>query len=387
MVAYSGALRRTAVELGKIATDLRLLSMGPRAGIAEIILPAVQPGSSIMPGKVNPSIPEMVNQVCFQVFGCDTTIMTAGEAGELDLNVMMPVIAWNALHAQRILTNAMKTLRERTVDGIKANRERARELLDRSTAMATALSPYIGYAATADLAKTSVATGRTIRELALERGLLTAADLDRILSVEAMTRPGIPRKVMKRHLFLVALVCAAAASIAAQSSQRPQSHGRLFPPEDLGLLEAPDRDIWQHPEQIMDVLGIAEGSVVADIGAGAGWFTIRLARRVGPNGVVYAEDVQPQMLAAIQRRVKAEGLMNVRPILGKGSDPQLPRGALDVVLMVDAYHEIDDRVPMLRNLGHVAAFRWPDRRRQLQTGGQRTGAGDGRTNQPRNRRQ
>ena len=155
---------------------------------------------------------------------------------------------------------------------------------------------------------------------------------------------------MKRHLFLVALVCAAAASIAAQSSQRPQSHGRLFPPEDLGLLEAPDRDIWQHPEQIMDVLGIAEGSVVADIGAGAGWFTIRLARRVGPNGVVYAEDVQPQMLAAIQRRVKAEGLMNVKPILGKGSDPQLPRAALDVVLMVDAYYEIDDRVPMLRNL-------------------------------------
>jgi ubiquinone/menaquinone biosynthesis C-methylase UbiE len=155
---------------------------------------------------------------------------------------------------------------------------------------------------------------------------------------------------MKRHLLLVTLVCAAAASISAQNSQRPQSHGRLFPPEDLGLLEAPDRDIWQHPEQIMDVLGIAEGSVVADIGAGAGWFTIRLARRVGPNGVVYAEDVQPEMLAAIQRRVKAEGLMNVKPILGKGSDPQLPRAALDVVLMVDAYHEIDDRVPMLRNL-------------------------------------
>jgi ubiquinone/menaquinone biosynthesis C-methylase UbiE len=155
---------------------------------------------------------------------------------------------------------------------------------------------------------------------------------------------------MKRHLLLVTLVCAAAASIAAQSSQRPQSHGRLFPPEDLGLLEAPDRDIWQHPEQIMDVLGIAEGSVAADIGAGAGWFTIRLARRVGPNGVVYAEDVQPQMLAAIQRRVKAEGLTNVKPILGKGSDPQLPRAALNVVLMVDAYHEIDDRVPMLRNL-------------------------------------
>jgi aspartate ammonia-lyase len=194
VVAYSGALRRTAVELGKIATDLRLLSMGPRAGISEITLPAVQPGSSIMPGKVNPSVPEMVNQVCYQVFGCDTTIMTAGEAGELDLNVMMPVMAWNALHAQRILTNAMTVLRQRTVDGIQANRERARELLDRSTALATALSPYIGYAATAELAKTSVATGRPIRELALERGLLTSDDLDRILSVDAMTRPGVPGK-------------------------------------------------------------------------------------------------------------------------------------------------------------------------------------------------
>jgi aspartate ammonia-lyase len=192
VVAYSGALRRTAVELGKIATDLRLLSMGPRAGLAEIKLPAVQPGSSIMPGKVNPSVPEMVNQVCYQVFGCDTTIMTAGEAGELDLNVMMPVIAWNALHAQRILTNAMHVLRTRTVDGIEADRVRARELLDRSTAMATALSPYIGYAVTAEIAKAAVTTGRTIRDLVLERGLLSAADLDRILSAEAMTRPGIP---------------------------------------------------------------------------------------------------------------------------------------------------------------------------------------------------
>jgi aspartate ammonia-lyase len=192
VVAYSGALRRTAVELGKIATDLRLLSMGPRAGLAEIKLPPVQPGSSIMPGKVNPSVPEMVNQVCYQVFGCDTTIMTAGEAGELDLNVMMPVIAWNALHAQRILTNAMRVLRTRTVEGIVPDRERMRELLDRSTAMATALSPYIGYAATAEIAKVSVTTGRPIRDVVLERELMTAEDLDRILSAEAMTRPGIP---------------------------------------------------------------------------------------------------------------------------------------------------------------------------------------------------
>jgi len=191
VVAYSGALRRLAVELGKIASDLRLLSMGPRAGIAEIRLPAVQPGSSIMPGKVNPSVPEMVNQVCYQVYGCDTTITMAGDAGQLELNVMMPVIAWNALHAQRILTNAMKVLRERTVDGIEADRERCRELLDRSTAVATALSPYIGYAATAEIAKASVASGRPIRDLVLERGLMPAGDLDRVLSAEAMTQPGI----------------------------------------------------------------------------------------------------------------------------------------------------------------------------------------------------
>jgi ubiquinone/menaquinone biosynthesis C-methylase UbiE len=155
---------------------------------------------------------------------------------------------------------------------------------------------------------------------------------------------------MKSFLALIALGCAMVAAIEAQNPPRRQSHGRLFPPEDLGLLEAPDRDIWQRPEQIMDVLGIAERSVVADIGAGAGWFTIRLARRVGPNGLVYAEDVQPEMLAAIRRRVDAEGLTNVRPILGKGSDPHLPAKALDAVLMVDAYHEIDDRVPLLRNL-------------------------------------
>jgi predicted methyltransferase len=160
---------------------------------------------------------------------------------------------------------------------------------------------------------------------------------------------------MKSPLLPIALAWALTAGIAAQNQQRPESHGRLFPPEDLGLLEAPDRDIWQHPEQIMDVLGIAEGSVVADVGAGAGWFTIRLARRVGPNGVIYANDVQPEMLAAISRRVNAEGLMNVKPVLGYGSDPQLPARTLDAVLMVDAYHEIDDRVPLLRNL--AAALR------------------------------
>ncbi len=191
VLAYSSAMRRLGVEVGKIASDLRLLAMGPRAGLSEITLPAVQPGSSIMPGKVNPSIPEMVNQVVFQVVGCDTTIAMAAEAGQLELNVMMPVIAWNALHASTILRESIKVLRIRCVDGITANVARARELLERSTAMATALSPYLGYATTADLAKTSVETGRPIRELVLERGLLDKDRLDAILSPEAMTRGGI----------------------------------------------------------------------------------------------------------------------------------------------------------------------------------------------------
>jgi aspartate ammonia-lyase len=191
VLAYSGAMRRLAVEVNKVANDLRLLSMGPRAGLSEITLPAAQPGSSIMPGKVNPSIPEMVNQVCFQVIGCDTTIALACDAGQLELNVMMPVIAWNALHASSILREAMVALRARTVDGIVANKARARELLDRSTAAATALSPYIGYAVTAEVAKESVRTGRPVREIVLERGLLDRRRLDEILSVEAMTRGGI----------------------------------------------------------------------------------------------------------------------------------------------------------------------------------------------------
>jgi aspartate ammonia-lyase len=194
VVAYSGAMRRLAVEVSKVASDLRLLSMGPRAGIGEIVLPAVQPGSSIMPGKINPSVPEMVNQVCFQVIGCDTTICAAAEAGQLELNVMMPVMAWNGLHASTILTNAMTVLRTRTVDGIDADAARCRELLDRSTAMATALSPYLGYAKTAELAKESVRSGRPIRDLVLQQGLLDADRLDAILSAEAMTRPGVAGK-------------------------------------------------------------------------------------------------------------------------------------------------------------------------------------------------
>ena len=194
VLAYSGSLRRLAVETSKVASDLRLLSMGPRAGIAEIQLPAVQPGSSIMPGKVNPSIPEMVNQVCYQVYGCDATNLSAAEGGQLELNVMMPVMAWNTLHASKILRQAMRVLQTRTVSGIAVDSERARELLDRSTAVATALSPYIGYAATAEIAKESVRTGKPVREIVRERRLLSDEQLEEILSPEAMTSPGIPGK-------------------------------------------------------------------------------------------------------------------------------------------------------------------------------------------------
>ena len=192
VLAFSAALRRLAVEVNKVASDLRLLSSGPRAGLAEIQLPAVQPGSSIMPGKVNPSVPEMVNQVCFQVYGCDSTILAASDAGQLELNVMMPVIAWNGIHATRILTNAMRVLHDRCVAETRADEEQCRVLLDRSTAVATALSPYIGYAATAEIAKTSVKTGRPIRDLVRERKLLPDRQLDEILSPTVMTSPGIP---------------------------------------------------------------------------------------------------------------------------------------------------------------------------------------------------
>ena len=134
------------------------------------------------------------------------------------------------------------------------------------------------------------------------------------------------------------------APIAAQ-------HARLFPPQDLGLLEGPDRDAYQRPDQIMDALLIGEGSTVADLGAGGGWFTVRLARRVGPNGRVYAEDIQPEMIGAIERRVEREGLQKVvTTVLGTPTDPRIPAGSLDAVLIVDAYHEMEQPVTLLRNL-------------------------------------
>ena len=152
------------------------------------------------------------------------------------------------------------------------------------------------------------------------------------------------------RLAIVALLVGGLQSRPAAQTAVAGRHGRLFPPQDLGLLEGPDRDAWQKPDQIMDALSIADGSAVADIGAGAGWFTIRLARRVGPNGVVFAQDVQRQMLEAVRRRVAREGLGNVQTRLGAGSAPNLPARSLDAVLVVDTYPEVDDRVAFLRNL-------------------------------------
>jgi ubiquinone/menaquinone biosynthesis C-methylase UbiE len=143
------------------------------------------------------------------------------------------------------------------------------------------------------------------------------------------------------------------ATTQTQPPSRAQQHGKLFPPQDLGLLEAPDRDLWQRPDHIMDALGIAEASVVADVGAGSGWFTVRLARRVGPNGIVYSQDVQLEMINAISRRVQREGLTNVRPVQGKGNDPNFPRaamGKIDAILLVGVFHEVENRVTMLANL-------------------------------------
>jgi len=157
------------------------------------------------------------------------------------------------------------------------------------------------------------------------------------------------RLIQLALLALVALVLAGDVTIHAQAGQR---HRKLFPPENLGMLEAPDRAAWQKPDQIMDALNIADGSRVADVGAGSGWFTIHLAQRVQSRGLVYAQDVQPQMVEAIRRRVQREGLRNVEVRLGTSSSPNIPAGVLDAVLVVDTYPEVDvdDRVTFLRNL-------------------------------------
>ena len=191
MLEVSAALRGIAVDLIKISEDLRLMSSGPMTGLAEITLPAVQPGSSIMPGKVNPVMAECLSMVCFRVVGNDTTIAWAASAGQLELNVMMPVIAHTALESLTILTNMSRAFAEFCVTGIEANRDHARDLMERSSALSTPLAPYLGYALAADISKQAVREGRTIREIVIERGIFSPDELDELLAPHELTEPGV----------------------------------------------------------------------------------------------------------------------------------------------------------------------------------------------------
>ena len=195
----SGALRAYVLDLNKIANDIRLLASGPRTGLAEILLPAVQPGSSIMPGKVNPSIAEMVNQVCYQALGLDTTIAMAAEAGQLELNVMVPVLAHNLIFALLIVGNASRVLAERCVDGLEADPAQCAYWLERSPALVTALAPKIGYAEAAKLAKEAIASGLTVKELVTQKRVLEGEELEDVLDLRAMTEPGVPGETIKRQ--------------------------------------------------------------------------------------------------------------------------------------------------------------------------------------------
>jgi fumarate hydratase class II len=190
-VEASGAVRSLAVALTKIANDIRWIGSGPRCGIGEISLPSLQPGSSIMPGKVNPVIPESVLMVAAQVVGNDATVAWGAAAGNFELNVMMPVIAYNLLQSIEIAASASRLLAERCVDGLVANVERNREMIEKSLAMVTALAPRIGYDKAAEIAKESFRTGRTVRELALEKEVLPPDELERVLDARAQTEGGI----------------------------------------------------------------------------------------------------------------------------------------------------------------------------------------------------
>src|SRR6266478_6150719 len=189
-VQLSGVLKRIAVKLSKVCNDLRLLSSGPRAGLGEINLPPVQAGSSIMPGKVNPVIPEVVNQIAFEVIGNDVTVSFAAEAGQLQLNAFEPVIAHSLFKSLMHLRNGCDTLRERCVTGISANRERMAQTVRESIGLVTALNPYIGYSAASEVAREALETGRAVYDLVLEKKLLSKEQLDEILRPEVLTRPG-----------------------------------------------------------------------------------------------------------------------------------------------------------------------------------------------------
>jgi aspartate ammonia-lyase len=186
-VGLSGALKTVATDLIRIANDLRLLASGPNTGLAEIKLPAVQPGSSIMPGKVNPVMAEMTDMVCFQVIGNDLTITMAAQAGQLELNVMMPVVAFDLLMSLTILTSAVKVLRARCVEGITLDEERGRWYAEHSASLVTALNPRIGYARAAEIAKRAIARGKTIREVIAEDKLLSDEELDQVMDLRSMT--------------------------------------------------------------------------------------------------------------------------------------------------------------------------------------------------------
>ncbi len=188
-IMFSSMLKRLAVKLSKIANDLRMLSMGPRCGLNEINLPPQQPGSSIMPGKINPVIPEAVNQVAYQVIGNDLAVTMAAEAGQLQLNAMEPLIAYNIHGSIRLLTKAMEMFRTRCVLGITANVERCKEMVDQSIGIITAVSPYLGYEDASRIAKNALASGRSVLELILEEGLIAQEELDEILKPENMIRP------------------------------------------------------------------------------------------------------------------------------------------------------------------------------------------------------
>lgn len=198
MSVASSALRNLALELIRISNDLRLLSSGPNTGLAEIGLPALQPGSSIMPGKINPVMAELTAMVGFQVIGSDVATATAVQAGQLELNVMMPAMAWNVLHAAEILKNTIRVLSTKCVDGISANKARCDQYAHATVSIAAALNPYIGYAAAAEIAKESVRTGKSVIEIALERNLLDRATMQTILDPVRMTSPAAPIKLRPR---------------------------------------------------------------------------------------------------------------------------------------------------------------------------------------------
>ncbi len=197
MSAVSGALRNLALEIIRISNDLRLLSSGPNTGFGEINLPALQPGSSIMPGKINPVIPELAAMVSFQVVGNDAAVAMAVQAGQLELNVMMPTMAYNVLQSVSIMMNMLRQLSERCVKGITANPKRCEFYAQSTVSLATALNPYIGYAKAAEIAKESVATGRSIIDIARSRGYLSEEQIDEILDPKRMTEPVRPLKVKK----------------------------------------------------------------------------------------------------------------------------------------------------------------------------------------------